>query len=86
MLINAIRIVGLFAAGAAAYVMVRVLWPDVKDWWRIRSVRRRLERHRKKTQYWQKRLPDNLPRYAITGKDIRAAIKKAKKAKKDKGR
>lgn len=41
MLISAIRIIGLFAAGASAYVMVRVLWPDVRRAWRRRQYQRR---------------------------------------------
>lgn len=36
MLVSAIRIIGLFAAGASAYIMVRVLWPDVRRAWRRR--------------------------------------------------
>lgn len=33
MLVSAIRIIGLFAAGASAYITVRVLWPDFRAWW-----------------------------------------------------
>lgn len=76
MLVSAIRIVGLFAAGASTYVMVRVLWPDVRRAWRRkRWVRRIMERQREQARaeghyVW----PALMPRWGIPAEEIQAAI------------